>query len=77
MKVRELINSLQALNPDLEVVVKGYEGGYDNALGARTLVLVKDYYDRSWLGKHENADYVERFEELDTNQEKFDAVLIY
>lgn len=77
MKVRELINSLQALNPDLEVVVKGYEGGYDNALGAQTMVLVKDYHKHSWLGKHENADYVEQFEELEPHQKKFDAVLIY
>lgn len=76
MKVRELINSLQALNPDLEVVVKGYEGGYDNALDVQPMVLVKDYYNYSWMGRHEDAGFVEQVHDLDTNQKKFDAVLI-
>jgi hypothetical protein len=77
MKVRELINSLQALNLDLEVVVRGYEGGYENALGAQPMVLVKDYYKYPWMGKHESAEYVEQFEDLEPHQKKFDAVLIY
>ena len=77
MKVHELINALQALNPDLEVVVRGYEGGYNNTLGIQPTVLVKDYYNYPWMGKHEDAEYAEQFHDLDTNQKKFDAVLIY
>ena len=77
MKVHELINALQALNPDLEVVVSGYEGGYNNTLSIQPTVLVKDYYNYPWMGKHEAAEYVEQFEFLEPHQKKFDAVLIY
>ena len=31
MTVKELIEQLQTLDPDLHVFVRGYEGGYDYA----------------------------------------------
>ena len=31
MTVKELIEQLQQLDPDLHVFVRGYEGGYDDA----------------------------------------------
>ena len=57
MTVKELIEQLQQLDPDLHVFVRGYEGGYDDAgpiSNIREIAL--DYHTAWWYGKHEDAD---------------------
>lgn len=57
MTVKELIEQLQQLDPDLHVFVQGYEGGYDYAgpIGdAKEIAL--DVHSEWWYGKHEDAD---------------------
>lgn len=58
MTVKELIEKLQTLDPDLYVFVRGYEGGYDD-VGPITPPndFALDFYDEWYYGKHEDADH--------------------
>ena len=58
MTVKELIEQLQTLDPDLHVFVRGYEGGYDYA-GPVTdpNEFALDFHDEWYYGNHEVADY--------------------
>jgi len=58
MTVKELIEQLQQLDPDLHVFVRGYEGGYDYAgpiVEDKEFAL--DFHDEWYYGDHEVADY--------------------
>ena len=56
MKVKELIEELKKLDPELMVVVDGYEGGVSelNTCGETTVKL--DVNSEWWYGKHEECD---------------------
>lgn len=54
MKVRELIEKLQQLDPEMLVVVDGYEGGADEPKSVTTARIALNYNTGSWYyGKHE------------------------
>lgn len=65
MNVRQLIMALRDFDPDMQVVVDGYEGGFDNVPG---LVLIKVELDVNveaenpenkedwWRGRHEESE---------------------
>lgn len=56
MTVRELIEKLQHLDPDIHVFVHGYEGGYANAgpiVGVKEIAL--DVHDAWYYGPHEDV----------------------
>lgn len=85
MKVFELIQALQALDPQLEVLVSGYEGGYNNCCtvsGPATYVYNHNDKEAWYYGPHESLEYVKDYE-YHNNQEKistletFEGVLIY
>lgn len=84
MKVFELIQALQALDPQLEVVVNGYEGGFNNCMAVSPITtFVENYHnEESWYyGRHEGYEYVEEYcehtqEELSTLT-TFKGVVIY
>jgi hypothetical protein len=76
MKVYELINLLKDYEPDLEVVVSGYEGGYNNVAGISELILLENYNKgRSWVGAHESLGWWNNEDEHNYN--KFNAVTIF
>ena len=57
MTVKELIEQLQTLDPDLHVFTNGYEGGYEDVVsvgGAKEIAL--DVHTEWYYGKHEDAD---------------------
>jgi hypothetical protein len=58
MTVKELIEQLQQLDPDLHVFVQGYEGGYDYAgpIGDVKEIAL-NYHDEWYYGKHEDVNY--------------------
>lgn len=61
MTVKQLIEQLQQLDPDLHVFVRGYEGGYDDAspiINIKEIAL--DYHTEWYYGKHEDADEVNK-----------------
>jgi hypothetical protein len=58
MNVDQLIKRLQMYPPDLRVVVRGYEGGYNDVSRFENLKIVLDYYDEWYYGKHEDASTI-------------------
>ena len=57
MTVKELIEQLQTLDPELHVFVSGYEGGYKYVeLENEIMEIALDVHDEWWYGKHEDAD---------------------
>lgn len=85
MKVFELIQALQALDPQLEVVVSGYEGGYSNCRAVGDVAtFVHNYNDREtwYYGPHESLEYLKEYIYPDqpsklSNLETFEGVQIY
>ena len=58
MTVKELIEQLQQLDPDLHVFTRGYEDGYEYAeLKGAPIELALDYYneDEWWYGPHQST----------------------
>ena len=61
MTVKELIEKLQTLDPNLRVFVSGYEGGYDDAAIPNNIMdIALDYHDEWYYGKHEDANVVDK-----------------
>jgi hypothetical protein len=58
MNVDQFIKRLQMYPPDLRVVVRGYEGGYNDVSRFENLKIVLDYYDEWYYGKHEDASTI-------------------
>ncbi len=58
MEVSELINFLSKFEPSTRVMVRGYEGGYDDLVSAKLKDVVLDVYDEWWYGKNEVLEQV-------------------
>jgi len=68
MTVGQLIEKLQSFDPELMVVISGYEGGVDEADSAVDVSLKLDTHTEWYYGKHEVAD---------RNDDPFDCEAIY
>jgi hypothetical protein len=60
MTVKELIEQLQTLDPDLQVFVNGYEGGFNDVVSLTGDVydMALDYHGMWYYGKHEIVDNI-------------------
>ena len=67
--VRQLIEELQTFDPDLPVVVMGYEGGYDDCC-ALVKVAIKKNPMPGYCGDYDDVQCWEK------DVEHFEAVLI-
>lgn len=56
MNVNQLIKRLQMYPPDLRVVVRGYEAGYNDVDTFENLKIVLDYHSAWYYGKHEDVE---------------------
>jgi hypothetical protein len=57
MTVKELIEQLQTLDPDLHVFTTGYEGGYEDVVQVGNIKeIALNYYDVWYYGPHEEAE---------------------
>ena len=64
MTVKELIEQLQTLDPELHVFVQGYEGGYNYAGPIGNIKeIALDYHEEWYYGKHEDVDYSDKIRE--------------
>lgn len=62
MKVKDLIRMLEDIDPELEVMLDGYEGGYKEVsyIIAPADYALNAYMDVEWwYGPHERVDYVD------------------
>jgi hypothetical protein len=55
MTVKELIEQLQQLDPDLHVFTAGYEGGYNDVYVGEEMEIALDVHEEWYYGKHEDA----------------------
>ena len=56
MKVKQLIKQLQKLDPELRVVIRGYEGGVDDAIRLEEYMVKLDVNEAWYYGAHETSD---------------------
>lgn len=55
MTIKELIQQLQQLDPDLHVFVHGYEGGYDDVTISEEKEIALNVNEEWYYGSHEDA----------------------
>jgi hypothetical protein len=56
MIVKELIEQLQQLDPELYVFVDGYEGGYDDIAISEVKDIALNVNKEWWYGQHDNIN---------------------
>ena len=69
MKIKELIEKLSNLDPDLDVYRPGYEGGYEDIDSVFVVDIIRNYYSKEeewWIGPHESVD-IHELNETKTN----------
>lgn len=55
MKVKELIEKLQSLDPEHMLVINGYEGGVNEVSEVETIRILTDQNKEWYYGKHEEV----------------------
>jgi len=55
MTVKQLIEQLEQLDPDLHVFTAGYEGGYNDVYIGNEMEIALDVHEEWYYGKHEDA----------------------
>lgn len=77
MKVKELIEKLQQMDPEALVLHRGYEDGYDVAGDQPEETFVVRNLRAEWYnGLYEIADYAEEYEEVYDHKNPIKAVII-
>ena len=60
MTVKELIEQLQTLDPDMRVFTDGYEDGYDDVVSVNNIRdIALSYNDEWYYGTHMDADRID------------------
>lgn len=62
MKVKDLIAQLQTYDPDIMVVVSGYEGGVEEAWGTSEHTIALNVNEDWYYGSHELINEEDRHE---------------
>lgn len=57
MTAKQLIETLQQVNPETRIFVPGYEGGYNDATMSNIQDIALDVHDAWYYGTHEDADH--------------------
>jgi hypothetical protein len=59
MTVKELIERLQTLDPDLYVFTSGYEGGYEDVVTVGSVMeIALNVHEEWYYGKHESVENI-------------------
>jgi len=78
MTIKELIKDLSMFDPDLPVLVSGYEGGFKELLPKCIIQekMIRDYYDAWYYGPHVVLDNYCEDEMNEKGLGTFDAVIL-
>lgn len=57
MTVKQLIEQLQQLDPELHVFVHGYEGGYNDVTISEEKEIALNVHEEWYYGNHEDVNY--------------------
>lgn len=61
MTVKELIQKLSELDPELHVFTHGYEGGYSDVSDEfRQEIIALNYHEEWYYGKHEAIRFIKK-----------------
>ena len=71
MIVKELIAKLQEFDPEMRVLVSGYEGGFDDPRELHKVATTTSSSDESWNGK-----YTDNFERSGTIEQIKSSYLV-
>lgn len=59
MTVKELIEKLGTVDPDIQVFTSGYEGGFNSVENVNSITdIVLDYHEEWYYGPHESIDNI-------------------
>jgi len=72
MKVKELIEKLQELDPEMEVMRHGYEGGVENVTLLDIVTVALKVHPQWYYGSHETVDKDDEY----PGHERITAVVI-
>ena len=72
MKVKGLIKALKKVNPELNVVIKGYEGGVDDMRSMKGITIERDVNTAWYYGDHEQVED----SEVEDNKLEVNALLL-
>jgi len=56
MTVKELISELESLSPDLIVVVRGYENGFNDVVAVKSRKVLDTAKAEWWDGRYQETD---------------------
>ena len=56
MTIKELIEQLEQLDPDLHVFTAGYEGGFNDVYVGNEREIALNVHEEWYYGKHEEAN---------------------
>ena len=59
MTIADLIEQLNEYPLDMEVTIKGYEGGVSSDVRISVIHIKRDYYSEWYYGEHERVDLEE------------------
>jgi len=79
MIVKELIEQLQALDPESRVFVRGYEAGYDDINKIKVTQMVLDVNSIWYYGKHDTLDREYKRDKIlnkDTTRKSINGIII-
>ena len=57
MTAKQLIETLQQIDPETRIFVAGYEGGYNDATISNIQDIALDVHAEWYYGDHEDADH--------------------
>jgi hypothetical protein len=74
VKIKELIDYLQTLDPELNVFIKGYEAGYNDINTISHEELVLNLNNIWYYGKHELLKNLEKKDRLLNKESEYKSV---
>jgi hypothetical protein len=74
VKIKELIDYLQTLDPELSVFIKGYEAGYNDVNTINHEELVLNVHSVWYYGKHEFLKNLEKKDKLLNKESEYKSV---
>jgi hypothetical protein len=75
MKVKELIEELKKLDPELHVFTFGYEGGVNDVSISEEQEFILNYNTEWYYGTHEPLKLIKKDENLE-NKEKVKGIIL-
>lgn len=65
MTAIELINHLQTLPPDIKIVVRGYEDGYNDILNLKPIKMKQARNIHWYLGEYDDSNAIDAIDAID------------